>query len=189
MVGAPVTNKQVPVVPISVTLPDGDQVHSTHIGDLDMPKLPKSARGCHIIPDLTSYSLILVVKLCEAGCEVSFTKWGIGVEVRYRGHMIIKGSKCTRTGLWMVPLSIPPDTTTSSRIKQQSTNKCTSSNKLYAGNLYEASSQAELSMYHHQSLGSPPKSTLLHAIKRYPDLYSTFPGLNYELISKHLPPS
>ena len=44
-------------------------------------------------------------------------------------------------------------------------------------------------MYHHQSLGSPPKSTLLQVIKRHPYLYSTFPGLNYGLISKHLPPS
>ena len=74
VVGAPVTNKQVAVAPISVTLTDGDQLHSTHIGELDMPRLPKSARECHIIPDLASYSLISVVKLCEAGCEVSFTK-------------------------------------------------------------------------------------------------------------------
>ena len=44
-------------------------------------------------------------------------------------------------------------------------------------------------MYHHQSLGSPPKTTLLQAIKRHPNLYATFPGLNYELIIKHLPPS
>ena len=44
-------------------------------------------------------------------------------------------------------------------------------------------------MYHHQSLGSPPKTTLLQDIKRHPNLYSTFPGLNYELISKYLPPS
>ena len=83
VVGAPVTNKQVAVAPISVTLPYGDQVHSTHIGDLDMPQLTKSAREFHIIPDLASYSLISVVKLCEARCEVSFTKWGIVVEIRY----------------------------------------------------------------------------------------------------------
>ena len=54
VVGVLVTNKQVAVDPISVTLSDGDQVHSTHIGDLDMPQLPKSARLYHIIPDLTS---------------------------------------------------------------------------------------------------------------------------------------
>ena len=104
VVGAPATKKQVAVAPVSVTLTDGDQVHSTHIGYLDMPQLPKSARECHIIPDLASYSLISVVKLCEAGCEVSFKTLGIGVEVRYRGRLIIKGSKFTRTGLWMVPL-------------------------------------------------------------------------------------
>ena len=72
VLGVPVTNKQVAVDPISVTLPDGDKVQSTHIGDLDMPQLPKSGRECHIIPDLASYSLISVVKLCKAGCEVSF---------------------------------------------------------------------------------------------------------------------
>ena len=165
VVGAPVTIKQVAVSPISVTLPGGDQVHSTHIGDLDMPQLPKSAREYHIIPDSASYSLISVVKLCEAGCEVSFTKWGIGVEVRYRGQTIIKGSKCTRTGLWMVPLSRPPDTTTSSRIEQKSTNKCNSSNEIYAGNLYKTSSQAELAMYHHQSLGGPQKKPYYKLLK------------------------
>ena len=36
VVGAPVTNKQVAVAPISVTFPDCDQVYYTHIGDLDM---------------------------------------------------------------------------------------------------------------------------------------------------------
>ena len=70
VVGAPVTNKQVSVAPISVTIPDGDQVHSTHIEDLDMPQLPKITRECHIIPESASYSLISVLKLCEAGCEV-----------------------------------------------------------------------------------------------------------------------
>ena len=138
---------------------------------------------------MASYALISIVKLCKAGCEVSFTKWGIGVEFRYIGQLIIKGSKCTSTGLCMVPLLSPPCTTTSSSIKQKSTNGCNPSNELYAGNFYETSSQAELAMYHHQSLGSPPKSTLLQDIKRHPDLYSTFPGLNYEIISNHLPPS
>ena len=89
----------------------------------------------------------------------------------------------------MVPLSSSPNKTTSSSMKQQSTNNCNLSNELYAGNVCETSSKAELDMYHHQSLGSPPKSTLLQDIRRHPDLYSTFPGLNYELIIKHLPPS
>ena len=173
-------------------LPDGDQVHSTHIYDLDMPQLAKSSRVCHIIPDLASYSLISVVKLCEAGCKVLFTNWGIGVEVRYRGRLILTRSKLKRTGLWMVPLSSSPSTATSSIMKQESLNICSPQYppyELYAGNLCETSSKTELAMYHHQSLGSPSKSTLLQSIRRHPYLYSTFPGLNYELTSKHLPTS
>ena len=57
----------------------------------------------------------------------------------------------------------------------------------YAGNVTPTMSQAELAMYHHQSMGSPPKSTFLQAIRAHPTLFSTFPGLNYELIHKHLP--
>ena len=103
VVGAPVTNKQVALAPISVTLTYGDQVHSTHIGDLDIPQLPKIARECYIIPDLASYSLISVVNYAKKDVKCHLKNGGIGVEVRYRGQMMIKGSKCTRTGLWMVP--------------------------------------------------------------------------------------
>ena len=42
-------------------------------------------------------------------------------------------------------------------------------------------------MYYHRILCSPPKSTLLKAIRN--KQLDSFPGLTYELISKHLPPS
>ena len=63
---APVTNEKVAVSPIAVTLPDGDQVHSIHIADLDLPHLPAAARLCHIVRGLASYSLFSVVKLSNA---------------------------------------------------------------------------------------------------------------------------
>ena len=66
--GALVHNKIVARKPISVTLPEVTQVHSTHTGDFDMPLLPTSARHFHIIPGLANYSPISVAKLCEAGC-------------------------------------------------------------------------------------------------------------------------
>ena len=50
-------------------------------------------------------------------------------------------------------------------------------------------SQAELAMYHHQSLGNPQKDTLLRALRKHPTQFKTFPGLTYKLISAHLPPS
>ena len=101
---APVTNKQPATNPITVMQPDGDAMVSTHTGDLDLPQLPKAARRFHILPAI-KHSLISVVKLCEAGCEVKFIKWGVGIEIRYRGRLVMEGSLNKRTGLWMVPLT------------------------------------------------------------------------------------
>ena len=50
-------------------------------------------------------------------------------------------------------------------------------------------SKTELAMCHHQSLGNPRKDTLLRALKRHPDQFKTFPGLKWDLIKNHLPPS
>ena len=50
--------------------------------------------------------------------------------------------------------------------------------------IVETSSKAELAMFYHQILCSPPKTTLLKAIKN--KQLETFPGLTYELINHHL---
>ena len=161
-VGAPITKKEKAITPISVTLPDGTKVQSTHTRDLRITQLPKSARVCHIVPGLASYSLISVVKLCKAGCEVSFTRFGIGVKVHYRGQLVLEGSKCLTTGLWMVPL----DTMSTANTTKIVTPLHTHTTKVrVANNVTSTSSQAEIAKYHHQSLGNPPKSTLLKAIK------------------------
>ena len=88
--------------PISVTLPDGNKVSSTHKCVLDLPWLPKQAREGHVVPGLTSHSLMSVVTLCNAGCEVTFTK--TDVKIRCKGKIILTGYKRNRTGLWMLSL-------------------------------------------------------------------------------------
>ena len=99
---APTSEKTIATMPIKVTIPDGSQVHSTHTCQLAIPELPDNARIGHIIPGLASHSLLSAVKLCNAGCEVSFTK--IECIVKYRGRVVLKGHKCSKTGMWMVPL-------------------------------------------------------------------------------------
>ena len=54
-------------------------------------------------------------------------------------------------------------------------------------NLIITSSQTELALFYHQVLSSPPKSTLLRAIKN--KQLKSFAGLTYDLIKKHLPES
>jgi hypothetical protein len=140
--------------PIVARLPNGDQVRSTHTGTLDLPALPSAARLAHIIPGLVSHSLISVVTLCKAGCDVLFTK--IGCTITHRGRTIICGNKCTRTGLCMIPLhadSQPATTATPPRsLTAMATNIAATS---LAGNHVR---------YIHQALCSPTTPLLLRAL-------------------------
>ena len=88
--------------PLRVSLPNGDQVQSTHTCILALPQLPAKARFEHIVPGLAEYSLLSVVKICDAGCDITFTK--INCTVRYRERFVMIGSNDTNTGLWMLLL-------------------------------------------------------------------------------------
>jgi len=57
MEGAPVTNKQKTRKPLTINLPDGTKVKSTHECDINIPGLPQTLIG-HIVPKLSIASLI-----------------------------------------------------------------------------------------------------------------------------------
>ena len=186
---APTTNRQIDQTPLRVRLPDGGQVSSSHTCDLDLPALPAKACIAHIIPGLASHSLLSVVKLCNAGCAVEFTK--IACTVRYGGRVVLIGKKCAKTGLWMVPVSDQakapseePHGTPTEVLNHLS--HAARTNEMMM-DIYPTSSPADLAQYLHQILCSPPKSTLLKAIRNIQ--FRSIPGLAYELINDHLPPS
>ena len=107
---APVLNKMVADRPLTVKLPNGDNVRSSHIAELDLPLLPRGGREAHIVPGLVSHSLVSVVQLCNAGCQVDVKD--ILCEIRYRGKTIVQCSKDVNTGLWMMPLTNGMETST-----------------------------------------------------------------------------
>ena len=185
---APTTQRAVATNPLRVKLPNGDNIQSTHTCTIDINALPAAAREGHIIPGLASHSLLSVVKLCNAGCEVTFTK--IGCIVKHNGRIVLQGYKCRRTGLWMVPIqphASGDPTSAPATIPTQMPPMQAFLAHEYMANVIPTSSMEELAMYHHQILGSPPPSTLLKAIRNYQ--LESFPGLTYELISKNLPPA
>ena len=61
---------------VLVTIPNGTQVSSTHVCKLRLPQVPEKGRLGHVLPGLSRHSLASVVRLCNAGCEVMFTKIG-----------------------------------------------------------------------------------------------------------------
>ena len=185
---APVINIRPASNPLSVQIPNGQKVNSTHTCELNVPALPKQARLGHILPGLAAHSLLSVVKLCNAGCDVKLTK--IDCTVKYNGRLVLQGYKCARSGLWMVPITGNKQDTEATMAKiPELLNQAVEiqQGREYVNNAIPTSSRAELAMYYHQTMCSPPKSTFLKAIKN--GHFITFPGLTYELISKHLPPS
>ena len=172
-------------VPLIARLPNGDKVQSTHTCTLDLPDLPAGTRAAHIIPGLASHSLLSVVTMCNGGCTVSFTK--INCTIVYRGRTIVYGHKCTKTGLWMVPLkcsdaqaAAPP------AVSIKHTPPAAAPTMVIAANIDATSSAAKYDRYIHQYICSPPSATLLEALTCSEELI-TIPGLTPSLIKNHLP--
>jgi hypothetical protein len=166
---APMTNMRPTSKPIIARLLNGKRVHSTHTCTLVIPALPTSAQHARIIPGLASHSLISNVNLCNAGCNVIFTK--IGCTITYCGKVILCSSKRTCTRLWMIPLC---------------PNQANMLPTVMAANVYATSSLGEYAHYIHQALCSPLATTLIQALKSCREL-ATIPGLTEHLINTHLP--
>ena len=149
---APMSNVQPTMTPLTVKLPDGANIKSTATCTLALPNLPAKAREAHIIPGLSHHSLLLVVTLCNAGCDVKFTR--IGCYVKHQSKIVMKGAKCTKTGLWMVPLreTIPQSPIgtqhiTYKPVKISSIPDSALQERGYS--ITETSTPEELAMYHH----------------------------------------
>ena len=73
MEGTPCENLQPAIRPLTINLPDGMKVKSTHTCNISIPGLPMVLVG-HVVPKLSITLLIGIRVLCDAGCEVVFTE-------------------------------------------------------------------------------------------------------------------
>lgn len=94
----PLIDLQETTDPITITIPDGNTMTSTHEGHLDIPTLPPAATLAHIVPELNTHSLISIGQLCDAGCTAIVTSDRIDVE--YNGTTVITGDRSNETTLW-----------------------------------------------------------------------------------------
>ena len=160
------TNIQPTKTPISAKLPDGNFMHSTHELTLNIPTLPKEAGRSHIFPQLKSSSLLSIGQLCDYGCSATFTKSTLTVK-NNADTTILTGSRDFNTGMWIVDLapflSPPPQIN---------------------GIIRQRTAVSDLIEYLHACNFSPVKSTWLSAIRS--NFFTTWPGLTYERVSKHL---
>jgi hypothetical protein len=72
LVNAPCLKKVKSQNPLTVRLPNGATMESTHTAALDIPELNKYASIAHIFPGMGNHSLLSVGQLCNESYTVTF---------------------------------------------------------------------------------------------------------------------
>lgn len=144
---------------------------SSHTALLNIPTLPRSARICHVVPSFAR-SLISLGLLTDHGLEILASKDTLSV--LQNGRLLLKGQRDPKLRLWTIDLgsAAPPRPTSSS-----------SSTPVSASTAIE-SSAAQRVAFHHASLGSPPLTTLIEAVRRN---FVAIHGFTAESIRRHPP--
>ena len=187
MDGVDVDNKRLAKSPLTINLPDGNVVKSTHQCDIVIPGLPGVLTG-HIVPHLSIASLIGIRPLCNAGCTVTFDN--LKCDVEYNGKIILRGLKDPSTDLWTLPiLKQRVRTTPGSNFLPRSgpgIDRAPHPSKPTALACFTHSvrTRANAVKFAHQSLCNPTLSTLLRATRR--GFLNGCPNLSEELINKYL---
>ena len=101
--GAPVANLKMAENPITIMLPNGRTIQSTHTCNLDIPWLPDTMTEAHIVPGLAHSSLISRRKFCAAGCKVAFDQQEC--RVYHKGRLVLIGDRDEKTNLWRLPIN------------------------------------------------------------------------------------
>jgi hypothetical protein len=138
LVSAPCVNKIESQNPLTVRLPNGATMESTHTASLDIPELNKYASIAHIFPGMANHSLLLVGQLCNEGYSVTFRIDAVTI-YNSQDVQILKGARDLDTGLWRINLR---------KEYQQHTHEV-------ANNAYDLRNTESLVNYLHKSCSSP----------------------------------
>ena len=185
MAGTPMTNIRPATDPLTINLPNGKIVHSTHICDISIPGLPMILTG-HIVPGLSMASLMGIRVLCKAGCKVIFTD--TKCEVRFKNKVILNGIKDPTTDLWTLPIT--PTAINDTGSHELGKDQCDQKNPHpvdWVAFAHSVRTRANAVKFSHQSLCNPTISSLMKALKK--GFLKGCPNLNEDLVTKYLNPS
>jgi hypothetical protein len=65
--------------PLTVRLPNGATMESSHTAKLDIPELNAAASKAHVFPGTANHSLLLVGQLCDEGYTVTFKRAAVTI--------------------------------------------------------------------------------------------------------------
>jgi hypothetical protein len=167
LVTAPCLNKVKSRNPLTVCLPNGATMESSHTADLDIPELNAAASKAHVFPGMAHHSLLSVGQLCDEGKIVTFQQDTVTI-CNSESSKLLSGPRDETNGLCRINLK-----QTNKRIPDP-----------IANNVYELRNTGALVHYLHKSLYSLTKAAMLQAVKD--GHLITWPGLTEDAINKHL---
>jgi hypothetical protein len=159
-------NKVKSQTPLTVRLPNGATMESSHTAELDIPELNAAASKEHVFPGMANHYLLSVGQLCDEGYIVTFKQTSVTICDSEKSE-ILNGPRDLNTGLW--------------RINLKQTNRIP---EPIANNVYDLRNTGVLVHCLHKALFSPTKSAMLQAVKD--GHLITWPGLTEDAINKHL---
>ena len=119
---------------------NGEIITSTHTELLFHPDFPLQARKAHTFPGLNK-ALLFIGILCDHGCEATFNNKYLHILNKQSGKIIMKGTRETRTNLYM------------SKFTQQNKlmTESTTPDEYFSGSTYNCNSKSTLVDYHRAS--------------------------------------
>ena len=157
-------------VSVTVSMPNDMTMTSSLSGDLILNTIPMEARKAHVFNEITSWSLLSLGVLCDAGCEATLTKNKLIVKMfdevvlnGYRDH--------TTSGMWMVDLTENKPMLNAARPIEP------------INNIYPTGTIAKLVAFYHGCACSTPISSFLRIL----ELGTVLPGITKKDILKYPP--
>jgi hypothetical protein len=103
LVNAPCLKKTQSKNPLTVRLPNGATMESTHTAILYITELNKDESIANIFPGMANHSLLSVGQLCNEGYSVTFKIDAVTI-YNPRDVRILKGARDLNMGLWRINL-------------------------------------------------------------------------------------
>jgi hypothetical protein len=96
-------NKVKSKTPLTVRLPNGATMESSHTAELDIPEFNAAASKAHVFPGMANHSLLSVGQLYDEGYIVTFNQAAVTI-CDPDNSQILSGARDLNTGLWRINL-------------------------------------------------------------------------------------
>jgi hypothetical protein len=103
LVNSPCLNKVKSQTPLTVRLPNGATMESSHTAELNIPELNAAASIAHFFPGMANHSLLSVGQLCDEGYIVTFKDASVTV-CNSQKFQILSSPRDLDTTLWCINL-------------------------------------------------------------------------------------